>query len=167
MRLLEILEEQHETVSGAITLLDDESGELNIEAATGMTWRVQRRAKYKLGEGITGRVVESGRPVIVPRVSQEPLFLDRTAVWRDGAHEELSFVCVPVLVQGKTSGSLGVTFPYDRERNFGRQAEFLGVVASMIGQAVRVHTLVETERERLLTERETRRRSRLSPHGRV
>ena len=96
IRLLEILEEQRGTVSGAITLLDDESGELNIEAATGMTWQVRRRAKYKVGEGVTGRVVESGRPVIVPRVSHEPLFLDRTKVWKESEHDELSFVCVPV-----------------------------------------------------------------------
>ena len=74
-RVLEILEEHHGTVSGAITLLDPETGELNIEAATGITWQVSRKAKYKLGEGITGRVVESGRPVVVPRVSREPLFL--------------------------------------------------------------------------------------------
>jgi len=44
MRLLDILEEQHGTVSGAITLLDEASGELNIEASTGMTWQVRRRS---------------------------------------------------------------------------------------------------------------------------
>jgi Nif-specific regulatory protein len=152
VRLLEILEQQHGTLSGAITLLDDESGELNIEAATGMTWQVRRRSSYRLGEGITGRVVESGRPVIVPRVSQEPLFLDRTEVWKQSGLEELSFVCVPVQVDGKAKGSLGAALPYDRDRDFGREAEFLGVVASMIGQAIRVDTLVETEGQRLLME---------------
>ncbi len=152
MRVLEILEEQRGTVSGSTTLLDEESGELNIEAATGMTWQVRRRSSYRLGEGITGRVVESGRPVIVPRVSQEPLFLDRTAVWKQSGREELSFVCVPVQVGAKAAGSLGVALPYDRDRDFAREAEFLGVVATMIGQAVRVHTLVETEGPRLLME---------------
>jgi Nif-specific regulatory protein len=152
MRVLEILEEQRGTVSGSITLLDEESGELNIEAATGMTWQVRHRSSYRLGEGITGRVVESGGPVIVPRVSQEPLFLDRTEVWKQSGREELSFLCVPVQVGAKAAGSLGVALPYDRDRGFAREAEFLGVVATMIGQAVRVHTLVETEGQRLLME---------------
>ena len=58
MRVLELLEEEHGTISGTITLRDRDTGDLNIEAATGMTWQVQRRAKYKVGEGITGRVVE-------------------------------------------------------------------------------------------------------------
>src|SRR3990170_8735738 len=68
-RVLEILEEQHDTVSSAVTLLDPESGELGIEAATGVNWRRTRRAKYRVGEGITGRVVQSGKYVVVPRVS--------------------------------------------------------------------------------------------------
>ena len=33
------------------------------------------RVRYRLGEGITGRVVESGKPIVVPRVSREPAFL--------------------------------------------------------------------------------------------
>jgi Nif-specific regulatory protein len=152
VRVLEVLEEGHGTLAGAVTLFDRDSGELEIEAATGMTWRVRRRASYKLGEGVTGRVVQSGKPVVVPRVSHEPLFLDRTGVWKASGRDELSFVCVPVVVDGRTEGSLGVTFPYEANRAFDREAEFLGVVASMIGQSVRVHRLVETERRRLLDE---------------
>jgi Nif-specific regulatory protein len=57
-----------------------------------------------------------------------------------------------VKVDGKTTGSLGVTLPYDPKRDFDREAEFLDVVASMIAQSVRVHGLVETERQRLLSE---------------
>lgn len=152
VRVLEILEEHHGTVAGAVTLFDRDSGELEIEAATGITWQVRRKASYKLGEGVTGRVVQTGRPVIVPRVSQEPLFLDRTGVWREGGRDELSFVCVPITVDGRTEGALGVTLPFDASRAFDREAEFLGVVASMIGQSVRVHGLVEAERKRLRDE---------------
>ncbi len=151
-RVLEILEEHHGTVSGAITLLDAESGELNIEAATGITWQVSRKAKYKLGEGITGRVVESGRPVVVPRVSREPLFLNRTGVWKESGKDEMSFFCVPLLVDGKTAGTLGVIFRFAKDRSYERETKFLGIVASMIGQALRVNKLVETERQRLMSE---------------
>jgi Nif-specific regulatory protein len=151
-RVLEILEEHHGTVSGAITVLDEETGELIIEAATGITWQVSRRAKYRLGEGITGRVVESGKPVVVPRVSREPLFLNRTGVWKESGKEELSFVCVPVTLDAKTAGTLGVIFRFNKDRSYERDAKFLGIVASMIGHALRVNKLVETERQRLLSE---------------
>ena len=118
IQVLELLEENHGTVAGTVTLLDEQTGELRIEAATGIPWQAQRRAKFKIGEGVTGRVVESGRPVVVPRVSQEPLFLDRTDVWKGSGHDELSFVSMPIPVDGKTKGSLGVTYPFDAERGF-------------------------------------------------
>ena len=101
---------------------------------------------------MTGRVVESGRPVTVPKVSHEPLFLDRTEVWKDTLHEELSFVCVPIQVDGKPKGALGVTLPFIEARDFPPEVEFLSVVASMIGQSVRVDDLIEIERQRLETE---------------
>jgi Nif-specific regulatory protein len=143
VRLLEILEEQHGTVSGAITVLDQETNELHIEAATGITWRVRRKAKYRVGEGVTGRVVQSGKPVSVRQVSREPLFLDRTGVWRESGAEELSFVCVPMTIDGRSVGSLGVTLPYQHGRRFANEVEFLSVVAAMIAQALRLQELRE------------------------
>src|SRR5437762_14053388 len=70
-RALQILEDSRGTRYGTIALLDPETGELAVEAATGVSGSAARRTRYRMGEGITGRVVQSGKPVIVPRVSQE------------------------------------------------------------------------------------------------
>ena len=48
-----------------------------------MSWQTARKARYRVGEGITGRVVQSGKPVVVPRVSHEPLFLNRTGILKE------------------------------------------------------------------------------------
>ncbi|MDP7639160.1 MAG: GAF domain-containing protein, partial [Candidatus Hydrogenedentes bacterium] len=58
-------------VRGTITLLDQESGELVIEAAHGLSSSERSRGRYALGEGITGRVVQSGRAMMVPKISEE------------------------------------------------------------------------------------------------
>jgi Nif-specific regulatory protein len=150
-RVLEILEEHHAISSGAITRLD-ESGELAIEVASGIAWQTSRRTKYRVGEGITGRVVESGKPVVVPQVSREPLFLNRTGIWKEAGRDELSFICAPILVDGKTIGALGVTMTYKRDRDYDRETTFVGVVASMVGHAMRVNKLIESERQRLRDE---------------
>jgi Nif-specific regulatory protein len=151
-RVLELLAEHH-GVLGATVFLLDETGELSPEAAVGGGGGAgARRAHYKLGEGITGRVVQSGKPIVVPQVSQEPLFLNRTGIWTGNAREELSFLCVPVPVDGKPGGALGVAVRYKKDRVYDQETQFLGVVASMIGQAVRVHRLVEGERQRLQDE---------------
>src|SRR5712692_1712662 len=72
-RVLETLERHHQVLRGAVTLLNDQSKELSIEASIGINTEGQR-ARYRLGEGITGRVAQSGRPVVVPQISREPLF---------------------------------------------------------------------------------------------
>jgi Nif-specific regulatory protein len=149
-KALEILEDRHGVVSGSVAIIA-EGGELAIEASTGLSPELARRTRYKVGEGIIGRVVESGKPVVVPQVSQEPLFLDRTGVVRK-SRSEMTFICVPVIVNDRTAGALGVTLPYRRDRIYDQEVKFLGIVGSMIGQALRVHRLAESERQRLLEE---------------
>src|SRR5688572_24744317 len=151
-RVLEILAERHGALSASVMLLDRESGQLVIEASTGVQWQAASRARYRMGEGITGRVVQSGKPIVVPRVSQEPLFLNRTGVVKQSGRSELSFICVPIAIDKETVGALGVALPYDKAGHYDREAKFFGIVASMLAQAVRVHNLVEAERQRLLQE---------------
>ena len=155
-RVLASLEESHGTLSGIIVLRDEEAGDLAVEASSGGSSNA--RSRYRVGEGITGRVVQSGRPVVVPRVSREPLFLDRTRVFQRSGRNELSYICVPIKTERKTVGALGAALPYARDRGYEQEMQLFGVVGSMIGQAVRVHNLVEAERKHLLDENKKLRR---------
>ena len=148
-KVLEILGKHHGAVRSMVTLLG-ENGELTVEAADGV--EEPQSIRYRIGEGITGRVVESSRPVVVPRVSREPDFLHRPARRSDLSREELSFVCVPILVNRKAAGALGVDLRFKAERDFDSSVKFLGVVASMIAQALKIQRAVEDERRRLLDE---------------
>jgi Nif-specific regulatory protein len=150
-RLLEILERHHGMMRSAVTLLNENTGELYIEAANGHTAE-SRGVRYRLGEGITGRVVQSGKPIVVPQISREPLFLNRAAQRKDLNRQELSFICVPIILNRKTVGALGIDLKFKKERNFEPTVKFLRVVGSMIAQALKVHGLVEAERQRLLDE---------------
>ena len=49
-------------------------------------------------------------------------------------------------------GTLSVELHYKVDRDFERLLKFLKVVASMISQAVRIHRLLETDRQRLVSE---------------
>ena len=82
--LLRRMAEDMEMMRGTLTILNRETGELTIEAAHGLSPEQRSRGRYKLGEGITGLVVQTGRLAIAPRVSEEPLFLDRTGTAAPG-----------------------------------------------------------------------------------
>ncbi len=150
-RVLEILEQHHGMIRSTVTLLHDDSDELHIEAANGITADGQR-ARYKIGEGITGRVVESGKHIVVPQVSREPLFLNRAAQRKELGRQELTFVCVPIILNRKSVGAIGIDLRFKKDRDYDRTVRFLRVIASMIAQAVKVQRSVEAERQRLLDE---------------
>jgi Nif-specific regulatory protein len=148
-RVLATLIRHHSVVRGMVTLLRD--GELFVEAAEGFEDRA-RTVRFKLGEGITGKVVESGRPIVVPRVSREPAFLNIAPRRPDHPKQELSFVCVPITLNRTAVGALSVDLRYKPERDYDSSAKFFGIVSSMIAQALNVQRLVEEERRRLLDE---------------
>lgn len=150
-RVLEILEENHGVVSAIVVLQDGKDEPLKIESAIGISPQARRRSQYQVGEGIIGRVVESGRPIVVPKASQEPLFLNRTGILK-GPDQELTFICVPVSVDRQTVGALGVALRYKRERDYDQSVQFFSIVGSMIAQAVKVNRLIEAEKQRLLDE---------------
>jgi Nif-specific regulatory protein len=151
LRVLEILEENHGVVSGVIALLEEGGEEVAIEVSVGLTREAQQRGRYHVGEGIIGRVVESGKPIVVPKASQEPLFLNRTGVLKT-SREELTFICVPVSVDQQTIGAMGIVLPYRPDRDYDQATKFFSIVGSMVAQAVKVNQLIEAEKRRLMDE---------------
>ena len=150
-RVLEVLGRHHGAVRSTVVLLNDETRDLQVEAADGLT-KQGAKVRYEIGEGITGRVVQSGRPIVVPRVSREPMFLNRAAERPELPQQELSYLCVPIISNRKAVGAIGVDLKFKPDRDFDRYVKFLGVVASMVAQALKVQRLIESERQQLVAE---------------
>src|SRR5207245_10824209 len=125
----------------------DAGGALHVEASDGMS-DSSRAVSHEVGEGITGRVVQSGKPIVVPRVSREPAFLHRAARRPELAHEELSFICVPIVHSRRAVGALAIDLKFKPERTFDRTLKFLSLVASMIGQAIKIHRLIDEDKRK-------------------
>ncbi|HQH27532.1 MAG TPA: GAF domain-containing protein, partial [Oligoflexia bacterium] len=90
---------QHAT----LTLLNRETGEIIIECAHGLSSQQASQGRYQMGEGVTGKVVQSGRPQIIAKTSESPHFVNRT---RRLGKKEFSFVCVPVKLGREVIGAL-------------------------------------------------------------
>ncbi len=149
-RVLEILARHHGMIRSSVTLLSADGTQLNTEALHGFS-ADGARARYRVGEGITGKVVESCKPVIIPQVSKEPAFLNR-AGRRDLDKQEISYICVPVVLNRKAAGAIAVDLAFRADRDYDVAVRLLRVIASMIGQAVKVERLADVERQRLLEE---------------
>ena len=177
--ILKLLEDRLQMLLGTLSLLDLEEGSVEIDIAHGLSPAEIERGRYKIGEGITGKVVEAGKPVIVPRISSEPLFLDRTGarsrstgreraptVQADDQIPQTSFICVPIIVQKSIVGTLSVDTPYETDTLLQENVRFLSIVAAMIGQAVAARNRSRVEKTRLLDENQrlqTQLRERFHP----
>ena len=136
---------------GVLSLLNRETGEISIEAALGLSEPQRERGRYKIGEGIIGSVIETGQPVVVPNVADEPLFLNRTGAIDAAQAAEESFTCVPIKLGNQVVGALAtgrLTDPTASEDI----VRLLSIVASMIAQAVKLRQAAEEQRQRLAAE---------------
>ena len=163
--ILEILSESMGMSRGTLTLLDPETKQLYIEFAHGLTSEEKSRGIYRVGEGITGKVVETGEPIIVPDIGREPLFLNRTRSRGDIKRENISFICVPVKVKGDTIGVVSVDRLFtDQSVSLDEDVRILTIIASLIGQAITTAKMVELEKKNLLKEKLTLQRELKSPY---
>ena len=104
---LQILQNEYKITSGAVLLTNEDDKSLKIITSIG--YRIDNAKKeYKFGEGLTGRVADTGKPIVVPQVSKEPLFLNRQSSWDPDKDKEQSFIGMPIKLDYKTLGVLVV-----------------------------------------------------------
>jgi Nif-specific regulatory protein len=151
-KVLDILSNSMQMERGTISILNPLRNEINIEVAHSLSKSAMERVKYKLGEGIIGRVIETGEAVAIPKISEEPLFLNRTASRRIKGMGEVSFICVPVQKGKRVVGALSVDRAFDPEYPLEEGTKLLSVVATMLARhAINLET-IHLEKEALREE---------------
>jgi len=133
------------------TLVLAEGTEMHIVAAHGLTPEEVSRGRYAMGEGITGRVVDSGMPIVVADTRSDPLFLNRTGA-RSGESGPISFICVPLKYGNTTIGALSVDKAFTDAETLDHDKRLLMIVGSFIAQAVKINETVRRERAQLVQE---------------
>ncbi len=120
---------------GCVFLLDPMTRELKIVAAYGLSREEIQRGKYRIGEGIVGRVIETGQPMFVPNIGAEPKFLNKTE--SRPQKSGISFLCMPISLEGRNLGVISVDGIYTaQEGNMDDDLRVLSIVASFIAQFV-------------------------------
>jgi len=145
IEVFDTLSRHHDAVRALVVLAQKDSRELALEASLHIGRAGQPLAAT---DGVIARVVETAKQAVVPKTSLEPSLA--ASLRTDGA--EQSFFCMPIVLDRQAIGALGVGVKYVPDRNYDRTAKFFGIVASMIGQAIKVQRLVAQQHRRLVTE---------------
>lgn len=131
---------------GAIALVSPKDGSIHIESSYGLNAAEQARGHYAAGEGVTGTVIRTGRPMVISNVSDEPLFLNRTRS-RNLRKDTVSFICVPIRADDQSIGALSVDRLFADTSTLEEDARLLTIIASMLSRAARVRQSCLPERE--------------------
>jgi Nif-specific regulatory protein len=132
---------------GMISLLDREKKEAWLDIAHDVNIEGMD-VTYKPGEGITGKVAETGRPMAVANLGQATHFLDRTGARRHLNRSELAFLCVPIIYDANVIGVLSADKVAIEVEDLDKELAMLSSVAELMAKAVHIRAL-EEENERL------------------
>lgn len=135
--------------SATITILQKDGIHILTEAAHGVARSQYGLGQYKVGEGVTGKVVLSGVPMIIPRTSESPIFLNRT---KQGKSADTSFICVPIKEKQDVVGALSIFRPHADEKQLDQDVTILATVASMLARSVLLRRNVQAQQNNLREE---------------
>lgn len=151
---LEVMSQYMGLLNGTLTIFNRESDEIFIEAAYALSKEEQARGVYKVGEGITGKVVETGNPIVVPNILNDARFLNKTKTRKTTDNIDIAFICVPIKLGDEVIGTLSADRKCSQTIELKDDLRLLSIVASMIAQSVKIHQSFHEGQKRLEQENE-------------
>lgn len=156
-QVLAVLHDEADMLHGLVSISDEQHKSLQISAIHSDSEAISRSSssvRYKAGEGIMGRILNHGNTIVLGRISSEPNFLDKLALY----DMELPFVGVAIeSANGETIGVLAAQPAYPADELLPERARFMETVAHLLSQTTRL--LVNLEKgEEIANERDELRR---------
>ena len=146
--VLKILHLEMGLLRGTVTLREGDV--LVIEASEGLSRSEIDRGLYRVGEGITGTVAAQGKGRIIPDISREKGFLNRTKA-RDN-QKGVAFVCVPIIYKDDVIGTLSIDRKVEPDTDLKADYHLLDTIANIVADAIYAAYSEHEEREKLLSE---------------
>jgi diguanylate cyclase (GGDEF)-like protein len=124
---------------GSIMLYDLENNELSVRVLAGLKDKSYQKKvnnseiqcrSFKPGEGIAGRVFQTGRPMVVDKAKEEELFIEA-----DSSYVR-SIACIPMMVYSDVIGVINVTNKLDETGFTDEDVELLKAVADQAAVAI-------------------------------
>lgn len=146
--VLKILHLEMGLLRGTLTLREGDV--LIIEASESLSRAEIDRGLYRVGEGITGQVAATGRGKIIPDISKEKGFLNRTRA-RDG-EKNVAFICVPIVYKDDVIGTLSIDRKVEKDTDLKADYHLLETIANIMADAIFAAYSEHEEKEKLLSE---------------
>ena len=150
--VMKSLAEQMDLYCGTILLVREGNEVLKVAASYGLSDEQLGEIEVRIGEGVAGRVVETGEPRIIPDLSRETSRVETLGQRSRRSVAGTALICVPFVTAGRVVGALSVERSEPNENETQNDQRLLTIIASMIAQAHRINQMVRLEKEELIVE---------------
>lgn len=147
-KVLDVLNRRMGMLRGTFTLLQGDT--LTIETSQGLDESEMQLGRYHLGEGITGHVAETGRPHLIPDITKDKRFLNRTKARKYDT--PVAFICVPIVHNEQVIGTLSIDRQISPDTDLPSDMKLLEIIGNITADAVDACRKEHEERQTLLDE---------------
>jgi diguanylate cyclase (GGDEF)-like protein len=135
----------------SLLLIDSQTGELYFAAIVGLAPEKVKDIRLKPGEGIAGTVAQTGQPIFIPEVDQDPRFAARVDV--QTGFDTRSVIALPLIVRGSVIGVFEVVNVVEERFFREKYLPHLTILADYVAIAVdNVHNLQKLEARTFIDE---------------
>jgi len=120
-----------------------------VEAGEDLDDEARRGVRFRPGEGIVGRVLQMGEPLVIPSLGDEPAFCNRLYRRQSERLAHIAFICVPVGHHNEVVGTLSADIPHEVPGPLEEKLELLTILARMIAYDVSARREEDEWRQRL------------------
>ena len=117
---------------GSLMLVNKETNMLEIVAAKGLPEEVVNNTHIPLGQGIAGKVVEEGEPILCENIETDKRFFRQS----NEKYTSKSFISVPLKVQNRVIGVLNVNNKELRQKFDQKDLKLLTILADQSAMTV-------------------------------
>ncbi|MFA7577093.1 MAG: HD-GYP domain-containing protein [Candidatus Muiribacteriota bacterium] len=138
----------------SLFLFDEDKKNLILKISKGLKKELINNLKIKIGEGIIGKVAETGKPLLIKNIEKEMPELIEKSKHNENQDENKkehyktnSFLCVPLKIKNETIGVLSVNDKNNNEIFNENDLELLTILSSQIAVAIENANLYDTMKD--------------------
>jgi diguanylate cyclase (GGDEF)-like protein len=135
MLSIELLEKSMEMLNaekGSLMLFDDETSELVVEAHKGMSSVIKEKMRIRIGEGIAGKVFDSGGSLVVEDIESDP----RVRQENRPHYRTKSFMSVLIKLQDRVAGVINISDKIEGESFNDRDLDLIQSFINSVSLAI-------------------------------
>jgi Nif-specific regulatory protein len=118
----------------ALMIIKNGTKSVILEEIYGLKQEEKKHLHVQLNE-VAPKVIETGEPILLPKMSHEPQFIKSSRDLADFKYE-ISLVCVPIKASGKIMGLVAFSLEFYENISFKIEFRMLNIIGSMIAYAI-------------------------------